>query len=414
MMETDEVSDLKQISDKVEEENVEIKESESSKIEKSEKDPAEIQNEKERKYFESKQVVELAKVDFPNTSNQHYCQGTVFSPDGTCILTAVNAKGIMVYELPQDLYGKESISKDRDINILSPVINIKCVGNVYDFCWYPLLNSSDPTTCFFIASCQNEPIKLYDAFTGNFTSSYRVYDYADELDAAISVGFSADGSLIYAGMKKNIAIFNTAVPGRDYDTIPLKQTTSCIATNYYSSEIACGSWNKTISLIDSRDYLVTDTLIGHKQGVTFLKFASNGEYLVSGSRKDSNLLMWDMRNRSLPLYRFTRRVDTNQKIQFDMSYNSNWLISGDTRGIVHVWSLFDYDENAFPKEDQYNLHIDACTGISLHTYLPILATSSGQFKYGNDLEGDDKTDEVVENSLVLWWVGKTDDNIADN
>jgi len=394
--------------EKDETENVEMKEIDKDNVENNEKDYVAILNEKEKHYFEKKEVVELAKITISNTTNQHYFQGTTWSSDGTCLLTAVNAKGLMIFELPQDIYGKETISKDRDINVLKPVINVKCATNIYDFCFNPVLNSMDDTTTFFIASCQNEPIKLYDAFNGNYKSSYRVYDYADELDAALSVCFSPDGSLIYGGMKKGIVVFNTSVPGRDYDTIPLKQATSCMASNYYSSEIAAGSWNKTISLIDSRDYLVTDTLNGHKQGVTYLKFSSNGDYLISGSRKDSNLLMWDMRNRSLPLYRFTRRVDTNQKVQFDISYNSNWLISGDTRGIVHAWSLFDLDENEFPKENQYQLHNDACSGISVHPYLPVLATSSGQFKYGNDIDDAEKTEEIIENSLVLWWIGSAE------
>jgi WD40 repeat protein len=313
----------------------------------------------------------------------------------------------MVFELPQDLYNKEEISTERDINLMKPVISIKSVGNVYDFCWYPLLNSMDADTCFFIATSQNEPIKMYDAFNGAYKCSYRAYDYADELESALSACFSSDGSLLFGGMRKGVVVFNTSVPGREYDTIELKKPVSCIAANY-SNELAAGSWNKSISLIDTRDYLVTDTLQGHKQGITYLKYSANGEYLISGSRKDSNLLFWDMRNRSLPLYRFQRRVDTNQKIQFDISFNSNWLVSGDTRGLIHVWSLNDLDENAFPKENQYKLHNDAISGVSLHNYLPILATCSGQFKFGNDEESDEK--EIIENSLVLWWVSKTEDN----
>ncbi|KAG5682830.1 hypothetical protein PVAND_012154 [Polypedilum vanderplanki] len=385
--------------------------SEENKEMKDEQELAEIQNEKEKNWFKNKQVIELGKIDYKNTSNQHYFQGNLFSPDGTCILTAVNAKGILVFELPHDLYNKNEISTERDINILKPVINIKTVGNVYDFCWYPHLNSMDPETCFFLASCQNEPLKCYDAFNGSYKCAYRAYDYADELEAALSCCFSGDGSLIFTGLRKGIAIFNTSVPGRDYDMINLKKPVSCIAANYYYNEIAAGSWNKTITLIDSRDYLVTDELNGHKQGVTFLKYSTNGEYLISGSRKDSNLLMWDMRNRSLPLYKFSRRVDTNQRVQFDISYNSNWLVSGDTNGIVHVWGLNDLDENAFPKENQYQLHEDACTGVSLHNYLPILATSSGQFKFDNNIDDDDgqisTEPEKIENSLVLWWISET-------
>lgn len=363
--------------------------------------------EREEKYFKDQKIVELAKATFPNSTNQHYTKGTLFSPDGTCILTTVNATGMLCYELPQDLYGKDEINEDREISLLKPVIQIKAVSNIYDFCWYPFMTSYDADTCFWISSAQNEPIKMFDAFNGSYKCSYRSYDYADELEAALSVCFSPDGTCIYAGCKKSINIFTTAVPGRDYDVINTKQPVSCLATNYYeSSVLAAGSWNKTISIIDTRDFLTIDTLQGHKGGVTFLKYSPNGEQLVSGSRKDSNLLLWDMRNLSLPLYKFTRRVDNNQKIYFDISSGGTWLASGDTRGLVHLWNLRDLNEDGFPKEIQFPLHQDSCSGVSIHPYLPILASGSGQFKFcdeGEINEAEEK--EVIENSLVLWWFG---------
>lgn len=371
---------------------------------------------KEEKYFKDLRVIELAKARFPNKSNQHYTKGALFSPDGTCILTTVNANGMLCYELPQDLYGKEEISEDRDINLLKPVIHVKSVGSIYDLTWYPYMSSYDAETCFWISSGQNEPIKMFDAFNGSFKCSYRAYDYADELEAALSVCFSADGTCIYGGYKKSINIFTTSVPGRDYDTISIKQPISCLATNYYESTVlAAGSWNKTISLIDTRDLLVIDTLHGHKGGVTFLKYSANGEHLVSGSRKDSNLLLWDMRNLSLPLYKFTRQVDNNQKVYFDISIGGTWLASGDTRGLVHLWNLRDLNEDGFPKEIQFPLHQDSCSGVSIHPYLPILATGSGQFKFhdeGEIIEAEEK--EIVENSLVLWWFGKHQEMLESN
>lgn len=363
------------------------------------------------KYKFPLQVIELAKVEFKNTTNQHYFHGSLISPDGTCILSSVHAKGMYVFEIPQDLYSVEEVSEDREINLLKPVIFIKSVSNLYDLCWNPLLNSQYPDTCYWISTSQNEPIKMFDAFNGAYKCSYRVYDYADELQAALSCQFSKDGTLIFAGMKKSIAVFDTAVPGREYDTIPIKQPISSLATSYHDSTLAAGSWSKQITLIDTRDYLTIDTLQGHKQGITFLKYSNNGQQLVSGSRKDSNLLLWDLRNTSLPLYRFQRRVDNNQKIYFDISYNSNWLVSGDTRGLVHVWNLSDLNEDGFPQESQYQLHSDSCSGISLHSYLPVLVTSSGQFKFGNEYDKEEDVvvgeKEVIENSLVVWWLGKT-------
>ena len=362
---------------------------------------------KEKNYFKDQKIVELAKATFPNSTNQHYTKGVLFSPDGTCILTTVNANGMLCYELPQDLYGKEEIDEEREITLLKPVIQIKSIGNIYDFTWYPYMSSYDPDTCFWISSTQNEPVKMFDAFNGGYKCSYRSYDYADELEAALSVCFSPDGTCIYAGCKKSINVFTTSVPGREYDTIPIKQPISCLATNYYeSSVLAAGSWNKSITLIDTRDYLTIDTLHGHKGGVTFLKYSANGEHLVSGSRKDSNLLLWDMRNLSLPMYKFARRVDNNQKVYFDISVGGTWMASGDTRGLLHLWNLRDQNDDGFPKETQFPLHQDSLSGVSLHPYLPILASSSGQFKFYDEGEiTETEQKEIVENSLVLWWFG---------
>ncbi|CRK98798.1 CLUMA_CG011917, isoform A [Clunio marinus] len=397
-------SDDKQI-DKQLEENIQESKEESSQ----QKNENEASNllEKEKHYFKEQKVIEVAKATFPNTSNQHYTKGVLFSPDGTCILSTINANGMLCYELPQDLYGKEEINDDREITLFKPVISIKSVGNIYDFCWYPFMSSYDAETCFWISSAQNEPIKMFDAFNGSFRCSYRAYDYADELEAALSLCFSPDGTCIYGGYKKSIKVFTTSVPGRDYDTINTKQPISCLAMNYYESNVlAAGSWNKTISLIDTRDYLTIDTLHGHKGGVTYLKYSSNGENLISGSRKDSNLLLWDMRNLSLPLYKFMRKVENNQKVYFDISTGGTWLASGDTRGIVHIWNLRDLNDDGFPKEIQFPLHQDSCSGVNIHPYLPILATSSGQFKFNNDGEENEFDEqEIIENSLVLWWFG---------
>lgn len=308
---------------------------------------------REKQYFKDQRIIELAKASFPNTTSQHYTKGSVFSPDGLCILTTVNSNGMLVYELPSDLYGKEEIADDREINLLNPVIHVKAVGNIYDFCWFPLMNSSIPDTCYWLATAQNEPIKMYDAFNGKYKCSYRSYDYADELEAALSVCYSGNGEKVFGGYKKNINIFDTSVPGRCYQTIKMNQPTSCIATNYYDEHmIACGSWNKSIQIYDIRESQPIEHLTGHKGGVTYLKFSMNGDYLISGARKDSNFLFWDMRDLSLPLYRFQRQVSTNQKIYFDISAGNTWVASGDTRGLVHIWNTTDLNDDGFPKEIQ--------------------------------------------------------------
>lgn len=74
--------------------------------------------------------------------------------------------------------------------------------------------------------------------------------------------------------------------------------------------------------------------------MTQVKFAADGLHLVSGARKDHRLLVWDIRYYRRPLNVLTRQVDTNQRIQFDISPCGKYLVSGGTDGIIKVW-----DEN---------------------------------------------------------------------
>ena len=133
----------------------------------------------------------------------------------------------------------------------------------------------------------------------------------------------------------------------------------------------------------------------HRSGVTHLKFTHNGEILISGARRDNKLLFWDLRNLSQPIHRLNRKVDTNQRIFFDLSYDGHWLASGDTSGVIHAWDTSDsYNELQLP------VHNDCCNGVSFHPHnRPILATTSGQHHFDID-------NENVENSLNIWWTGQ--------
>lgn len=81
------------------------------------------------------------------------------------------------------------------------------------------------------ASGHEGPIHLWDAFTGELRCSYRGYNNVDELEAAISVTFSADGQNIFCGYKKNVKIFSTGRPGREYLEYPVTHPASCLTAS---------------------------------------------------------------------------------------------------------------------------------------------------------------------------------------
>lgn len=72
------------------------------------------------------------------------------------------------------------------------------------------------------------------------------------------------------------------------------------------------------------------------------------------------------------------------------------------------------------------MHKDCCNGVSIHPSKPILATSSGQHHFSDNIWLDDdlikienndkfqngkeinKNEMVFENSLEFWWIGSID------
>lgn len=299
-------------------------------------------------YFEEDQVTELARYSWRGSSkHQKFLKGCLWSPDGTCVLTTVNGDGMHVVEMPQDLYGADGISSDRSVDVLQSAVHVPEGGIVYDYCWYPFMNSSDPASCCWLATRQHEPIQMWDAYKGSLRCSYRGYNAVDEVDAALSVAFSFDGGDVVGGFKNSIKIFRTDVPGRDYVNTPLKSPVSSLAVSANDNTIAAGSWNCTISLFDSRSMNEGSYahLASHKGGITQIRFLPTRNLLISGARKDNNLLVWDLRNCDEPMKRLNRAVNTNQRIYFDVSSDERWIVSGDTDGLLRAWNIAD-DSNS--------------------------------------------------------------------
>lgn len=203
--------------------------------------------------------------------------------------------------------------------------------------------------CSWLATRQHEPIQMWDAYHGELRCSYRGYNSVDEVESALSVLFSPDGQEVIGGYKKSIKVFRTDVPGRDCYSIPIKSPSSALACSLVHNIVAVGSWSTTISLYDKRDLFQGEfcQMNDHRGGITYLRFLEQKNVLISGARKDNDLLLWDLRNTHAPLGKLFRNVDTNQRVYFDVSYDEKWIISGDTSGIIHAWNL-----NAPTIEDQ--------------------------------------------------------------
>ncbi|XP_018319282.1 telomerase Cajal body protein 1 isoform X2 [Agrilus planipennis] len=299
--------------------------------------------------------LELARSQWPNYDDQHYLRGCKWSPDGTCLLTVVRGAGMHVMELPPDLYTGDTILTSRPVVPLIPAVSVPESGLIYDYCWYPGMNSANPATCCWLASGHEGPIHLWDAFTGDLRCSYRGYNNVDELEAAISVTFSADGQNIFCGYKKNVKIFSTSRPGREYFEYPIQHQASCLTASLAQPGIvAIGTWKNTIELVSQCDgtFRHLCKLSGHKGGITTMAFSLDGCRLYSGARKDNEIICWDLRVPGRPMFCLTRASNTNQKITIDLSRDNKWLVSGGSDGKVQVW---DVSQNIAP-----SVHYERC------------------------------------------------------
>ncbi|KAG0007410.1 Telomerase Cajal body protein 1 [Entomortierella chlamydospora] len=366
-----------------------------------------------------------------NGCENNFFKSVKWSPDGLCLLSSSNDNCLRIFALP------DATTTNLEDTPLTAGVLIKEGEVVYDMCWYPAMNSQDPTTCCVLSSSRDHPVHLWDAFTGELRCSYTIVDHCEVNIAPNALCFNLDGSKIYCGSNNMIQIFDTTRPGRDSykrPTVPTRKSRkgqkgviSCLAFNPDHSDLyAAGSYLKTIGLYDSRAeelLLLLRDKDNHKQqagshaqkpsssspsrpmgGVTQVQFSPDGMYLYSASRQDPLIRCWDIRNTSKVLHRLERPGElTNQRISFDISCDGRWLCTGDMNGNISIFDLSD-PESAQDTDPETRLsarihaHDDVISAATFHPSGSLLATSSGQRKYELLLNSDDSDSSESEDS----------------
>lgn len=88
-------------------------------------------------------IREVLKIE--NAFNQSklrkncFLKGCKWSPDGLCLLSNSDDNFLRLFEISENL-----IKNPHDVQ---PVLQMKEGGTIYDFEWYPGMNSSDPISC---------------------------------------------------------------------------------------------------------------------------------------------------------------------------------------------------------------------------------------------------------------------------
>lgn len=358
-----------------------------------------------------------------STRSENFLKGCKWAPDGSCILTNSADNVLRIYNLPPELYSE---SEQVDYAEMVPVLRMVEGDTIYDYCWYSLMSSTQPDTSYVASSSRENPIHIWDAFTGELRASFRAYNHLDELTAAHSLCFSPDGSQLFCGFNRTVRVFSTSRPGRDCEvrtTFAKKQgqsgIISCLAFSPAQPLYACGSYGRTLGLYAWDDGSPLALLGGHQGGITHLCFHPDGNLFFSGARKDAELLCWDLRQPGHLLWSLSREVTTNQRIYFDLDPSGQFLVSGNTSGVVSVWDISGAFSDCKQLEPVMTfLPQDDCTnGVSLHPTLPLLATASGQRMFPEPTNSGDEGEPELDLPLLslrhahpecqlrLWWCG---------
>ena len=107
-----------------------------------------------------------------------------------------------------------------------------------------------------------------------------------------------------------------------------------------------------------------------------MKFSDDGTKLFTGSRKENELFVWDLRYLSTVLYSLKRQSNTNQRIYFDTNYHTDYLVTGNQDGLISFFDLNEIQshlkeedndnakESIYDSKFKFNAHEDCVNGVS--------------------------------------------------
>ncbi|GBG25490.1 Telomerase Cajal body protein 1 [Hondaea fermentalgiana] len=277
------------------------------------------------------------------TSGVSFWKGARYSPDGLCVLTAGDDDALRVYEQSALELPVEA----------TPALTCKEGDCIFDYAWYPGMDSAVPATCCFASTARSQPVHLWDAYTGSLRASYKCINALDEVSTALSIGFDSTGQRLFAGVERGIYCFDIGRPGaqaRFSATSPSRKSPmgqrgilSCFAMHPTEpGKLVVGSYEGTIAMYAENDQSSNLYMVpAHKGGVTQVQFARCGTKLLTGGRRDSEIRLWDLRRLDAPVGWFKRSARTNQRIGFDLDAADDLLVTGSTSGFALVYRVGD-------------------------------------------------------------------------
>jgi microtubule-associated protein-like 1/2 len=106
-----------------------------------------------------------------------------------------------------------------------------------------------------------------------------------------SCSFNGTGDKLVVGCKDGSVVWLNAATGETTTTLKVcKEQIDAIAYHPTGEQIAAGSWDQNIALVD-KDGKIT-TMTGHSSSITHIQYSTDGSTLMTNS-KDYEILYWD-------------------------------------------------------------------------------------------------------------------------
>ncbi|KAH9245006.1 hypothetical protein BASA81_017560 [Batrachochytrium salamandrivorans] len=327
-------------------------------------------------------------------------KGAKFSPDGTCVLTALNRQ-CLIYEPAVLTHATVTVGEGEPI---------------YAYSWYPGMNSQQAETCCFATVCKNTPIHLWDAYHSNqLRASYQLKTQMLEPVWALSVELTS--TRVFAGLDNFVYSWDISIPGLPLERIPAvvrggrrkRGMVSCMDFNSRQGLGAFGTYSGYVLLnnMDSSNTgeMESEVLV-FACGVSQVKFSPIKDfYLFVSGRRSVEIICLDVRQTShqAVVQRFPRSCVNNQKLEFDLC--GSLIAFGDGAGGLQVW---DTDDSSGPV-GQIDLGLGVVNGVSFNpstlTQLKEIAITTGTRPKPqlvlSDSEGEEE--EVSVPSGVMVW-----------
>ncbi|EDQ85406.1 uncharacterized protein MONBRDRAFT_11919 [Monosiga brevicollis MX1] len=347
----------------------------------------------------------------------NYARGCAFAPDGSCLAVNTADAAVHVFNVPEDLLqgsGEEPIRSPEGTQPgpAAPVFSVHEAELIYDFAWYPLLQSDFPETCLLFTACRDTTVHSWDAFDGSLVASYRNYDQYDAITGCHSLGLTADGHRLVCGLDTLVHVFDVAVPGRAYGKrktyrrrAGCRGIISAIAPfTEDPHRVALGAYGGGASIMDLR---TADTAHDWRlsRGVTDLRVAADDLTVLVGLRACPDVLHFDLRQPGQPVQRLQRTLASNQKLQLALADQGRIGVSGGQDGCLYTWDLHtarrrvdqalgtptNLNEPAeAPPAPSVTRHLSdtAINGVSVHPWAPLVAVATGQRSFALPMEDD--------------------------